>query len=107
MSGNLFRFKFTDDSANLHEIIKNVTITALNVRIVYTSGHVLGRYQTPVSWLTKRRNSPFDVLRNDFLDCPYLDCDSFRVCLTAATGHLPPSVCSVERSKIQTLDTIV
>ena len=100
MSGNLFRFKFSDDSAMIYDIINDETLSIIHVSIVCaSSGYVFGRFQKAVTCLTERRESLFDVLRdvdNDFLTCPYFDRDSFRVRLTAGTGHLPPSVSSTE-----------
>ena len=98
MSGNLFRFKFTDDSATLSDVINDETVTLISLCVVCVgSGDIIGRYQKPVSCLTERRESLFDVLRdidNDFLACPYFDRDSFRVRLTAIAGIPLPSVSS-------------
>ena len=87
MSGNLFRFQFTDDSASIYEIINDELLIAIRVAIVYSDcGSVIGSFRKTADCLTIRREVIFKVLQEideDFLACPFFDRDLYRVRVSA------------------------
>ena len=87
MSGNLFRFQFTDDSASIYDIINDETLSAIRVAVVYSdSGCVIGSFRKTADCRTVRREVIFNVLQEideDFLGCPSFDRDLYRVRVSA------------------------
>ena len=87
MSGNLFRYQFTDDSASIYDIINAETLSAIRVAIVYSdTGSIIGSFRKTADCLTVRREVIFNVLQEideDFLACPFFDRDLYRVRVSA------------------------
>ena len=83
MSGQLYRFEFSDNTARIHDIINDVTITAIEVSIVHErSGYVLAVYRRTVNSEVERREGIYALLRDvdiEFVCCPPSDRALFRV----------------------------
>ena len=83
MSGQLFRFEFSDHTARIHDIINDATISAIEVSIVHErSGYILAVYRRDVNSETERREGIYSLLRDvdiEFVCCPPSDRNQFRV----------------------------
>ena len=66
MSGQLFKFKFAEDSASIQDIINNETISEIEVFIIRDgSEKKVARYQRSLDSLETRREGIYEVLREE------------------------------------------
>ena len=86
MSGQLYRFTFTDDSASIQDIINNTTISEIEVFIVrFGCEKKVAKYTYDVDSLETRREGIYDLLREvdcEFRKLSFFERDNFRVHIT-------------------------
>ena len=86
MSGQLYRFTFTDDSASIQDIIYNATISEIEVFIVREGCEKkVAKYHRAVDSLETRREGIYDLLREvdcEFRALDFFERDNFRVLVT-------------------------
>ena len=86
MSGQLYRFTFSDDSATIQDIIINTTISEIEVFIVRAGCEKkVAKYTYLVDSLETRREGIYDLLRDvdcEFRKLSFFERDDFRVHIT-------------------------
>ena len=86
MSGQLFKFKFADDSATIQDIINNETISEIEVFIIRDGCEKkVAKYDRSVDSLETRREGIYEVLRevdSEFRRLDFFERDNFRVLVT-------------------------
>ena len=86
MSGQLYKFKFLDDSASIQDIINNETISEIEVFIVRAGCEKkVAKYTYLVDSLETRREGIYDLLRDvdcEFRKLSFFERDDFRVHIT-------------------------
>ena len=88
MSGQLYKFKFLDDSASIRDIINNETISEIEVFIVREGCEKkVAKYHQSLDSLETRREGIFEILRevdSEFRRLSF-ERDNFRVLVTGVT----------------------
>ena len=86
MSGQLFKFKFAEDSASIQDIINNETISEIEVFIIRDGCEKkVAKYQRSVDSSETRREGIDEVLRevdSEFCGLSFFERDNFRVLVT-------------------------
>ena len=89
MSGQLYKFKFLDDSASIRDIINNETISEIEVFIVREGCEKkVAKYHQSVDSLETRREGIYEILRevdSEFRRLSFFERDNFRVLVTGVT----------------------
>ena len=86
MSGQLFKFTCTDDSASIQDIINKTTISEIEVFIErFGCEKKVAKYTYEVDSLETRREGIYDLLREvdcEFRKLSFFERDNFRVHIT-------------------------
>ena len=89
MSGQLFKFKFLDDSVSIRDIINNETISEIEVFIVREGCEKkVAKYHQSVDSLETRREGIYEILRevdSEFRWLSFFERDNFRVLVPGVT----------------------
>ena len=97
MSGQLYRFTCTDDSASIQDIINNTTISEIEVFIVrFGCEKKVAKYTYLVDSLETRREGIYELLREvdcEFRKLSFFERDNFRVHITGVE-----KLCTFQRS---------
>ena len=95
MSGQLYRFTFTDDSASIQDIINNTTISEIEVFIVRVGCEKkIAKYTYSVDSLETRREGIYELLREvdcEFRKLSFFERDDFRVLISGVEKLCLPS----------------
>ena len=95
MSGQLFKFKFADDSASIQDIVNDTTISEIEVFIVRVGCEKkVAKYTYLVDSRETRREGIYDLLREvdcEFRKLSFFERDDFRVLITGVEKLCLPS----------------